>query len=219
MSRADDLLQKSKQRGLGLSKDRLSSSEVEEILTELTSEHPNGPLYTYIQALGEGAGPELADKVEPFLHSKDNTLAYVALQVLCTDWDLTSHYVDDLVAFIRGVDWDIGVPDFPDRDVQGLAIRLGGRYVHQVKDIRVLDALFSAYEDAKYRAKDFDMQVALQGLALATGFRRLHEMPHLSDEKPWDPALCEDILSRALALKESLAHGGRGATPGRRVSG
>lgn len=218
MSRADDLLQKSKQRGLGLSKDHLSSSEVEEILTELTSEHPNGPLYTYIHALGEGAGPEFADRVEPFLHySRDTSVVYSALEALCTDWGLTSRYVDELIAFIRGVDWDIGDADFPDRHVQVLAIILGGRYVHHAKDLRVLDALFAAYEDARYRKEDFDMQVALQGLALATGFRRLHEMPHLSDDKPWAPALCEEVLSRALALKESLA-GGRGATPSRRVS-
>ena len=93
MSRADDLLQKSKQRGLVLSKDHLSSSEVEEILTELTSEHPNGPLYTYIHALGEGAGPEFADRVEPFLHySRDTSVVYSALEALCTDWGLTSRW-------------------------------------------------------------------------------------------------------------------------------
>lgn len=207
MSRADDLLQKAKQRGLGLSQEGLSPTEVEEILTELSSEDPHGPLYTYIQALGEGAGPELADTIEPFIHCKDNVLAYVALQVLCTDWNLTSRYVDDLIDFIRGVDWDIGDPDFPDRHVQGLAMSIGGRYVHQSKDPRVLDALFAAYEDIVGRARLGNARDALHrdmpllGLAAATG----HPARRLRSDR--DPEEREEILARARILRDSLRRG------------
>lgn len=79
---------------------------------------------------------------EPYLKGPRDFLAAQALILLCHYYDLTERYVDYILKFIRGVEWD------PMDDLQHRATLIAGHYLEKHTHIGLLSELIRIVEDA-----------------------------------------------------------------------
>lgn len=146
---------------LAIAKSRLlTGEEITAIVEEL--QHPTGAYKTYnlIYALGRGAWREQAPVVEPFLDAEDDPmLARIALQVLCTMWDMPERYLDRAIEFSRGVAWDARF------NVQSLAVDILGRYAAARHDPRALRALIERLDTADADGDDITRDAVISAMA------------------------------------------------------
>lgn len=129
----NDLLAKARESSL-------SRDELERCLAVALAREPDS--YAAILTLGRAQAAVYEKQIAPLLHSpEDPMLARAALYALCTCWDRTEHYVTEIVAFCRGVDWD------NDGDVRVYALSLASEYLSRRWDQRMAESLLSASND------------------------------------------------------------------------
>ncbi len=78
--------------------------------------------------------------IESFLTVPDCKPAHMALFVLCVYWGKTADYIEQVAAFIRGVDWDTF------GDCRFWAVGIAGRYLEEAYEPRLIDALLESAE-------------------------------------------------------------------------
>jgi len=115
-------------------------------------EHPsrvNVEIHLLIQVLGYAGAFSYGEYVEEFRKLIDKFIVFPidpgvtvsALDILCNDWELTAEYIEQIKAFIRGVDWDEGM------DVRVKAICVAGEYVREIGDKECLSMLLEIFKN------------------------------------------------------------------------
>ena len=80
--------------------------------------------YAALTVVGKAREEKYLPVLEKFLEFHDALTCSKLLQILCDDWQLTKHYVENLIRFGVGVSWD------DDDEVQQTSLRPSGR-IHQ----------------------------------------------------------------------------------------
>jgi hypothetical protein len=159
-----------------------------------------GEQYTLLHILGRG-GEQIMQRggrlpsgytrlVERFLPGPDETLARLALWILCRWWGLAEHYPSTLLQFIRGVAWDLS------RECRWTAIALSGEYLTLHTHAELLQELLRTYRDTT--TPPDVRQYAYFALAEAVG-RERRTFPPLHEDIEVDPPPDPTILTEALA--------------------
>ena len=88
---------------------RLTADELEYVAGLLKSDQ-HVSKYTLLHILGRGdSSKKYRELVAEYLYCPgDPMLSALALKVLCQWWHKTMDYRDELIVFLRGVDWDVG---------------------------------------------------------------------------------------------------------------
>lgn len=115
---------------------------IQELLDPGSSGHP-GDAYTLLHILGHAGNPSHRGIVERFLgHRDDPMVARLALEILCSYWNLTDEYLPQLMTFLRGVDWDHA------GEVRQMAISVAGEYLRSRHHPEMLNTLLEIFESA-----------------------------------------------------------------------
>ena len=125
---------------------KLSSEEIDYVAKAI-NEHQNDTrkLYTLIHILGRAKALKYKNLVESFLNYPDDPLvSQIALESLCSYWELTKDYIDELTAFLKGVDWD----DFD--DVRLHAISISGEYLRSSFNADLARALLALFDNPSF---------------------------------------------------------------------
>ena len=128
--------------------------------------------YSLLYIIGRSFATQHEELVAGYLdYRKDPMLAKLALQILCNFWDKPSDYVDHLIKFLKGVDWD------KNHDIRLQAISCVGEYLRQRKSSRLnepehecLTLLVGIFDDEKQR--HVLREAAYSALARAYGLGR-----------------------------------------------
>lgn len=109
-----------------------------------------------------GVKPEYWELVEKFLvYPRSPYISWTALNILCSDWDLLSKYIDRVKSFLKGENWD------ENGEVRIQAMGLVGRYFKETQDKESLESLFRIFENKQEEI--FERQVALESIGSAFG--------------------------------------------------
>jgi hypothetical protein len=140
----------------------LSGSELESVADELHSTDTKADRFTLLEILGRSGATSYRSLVETYLDSSnDPMLASLALRVLCFYWDLTPHYIDQILQFLDGVFWDTG------KDCKLTAINIAGEHLrdHLSKELlgRLLDIFRTETEDKLIREATYSALARAMG--------------------------------------------------------
>lgn len=150
----DELVDQAKQ---GL----VSRQQLAEVAALLRSTVDETRTYRLLYVLSRSRATEHEELVAGFLRSGEPELARLALQTLCTFWGLAESYMDELRAFLDGVDWDSW------GDVRQIAISAAGDHLRTHTDTAMFARLLElAYPD---NTDEVERRVALEALATALG--------------------------------------------------
>lgn len=147
----------------------LAPDKIDYVAQQLFSSKHN--LYTIIHILGRAKAIRYKVLIEPFLYYPDEPMvAKITLQTLCTYWDLTRDYLDQVKMFLRGVAWD------NHNDVLVIAISIAGEYLRSTKDAELCQCLVYIFENSAEHLKSF----AYYALARASG-KHYNQIPNTED--------------------------------------
>jgi hypothetical protein len=181
MGRYDDLLERAKWEP-----DTVTAEEIAAVAALLHTA-PEEDRYTLLYILGCVGNPtEHRSLVERYLAGPDDLLAQLAVYILCRWWDLAPQYVDELFAFVQGVDWD----DL--EQVRWVAVSVAGEYLQDHQEPDLLEILLDIYRnvDIKHSTREY----AYWALAEAVGA----DYETSIDPIPLDPPPDPTIITRAL---------------------
>lgn len=138
-------------------------------------------LYTLIHILGRAKAIGYQKLIEPFLIYPNNpNISKITLQSLCTYWNLTPQYLDELKMFIQGAEWD----DFD--DVRLIAISIAGEFLRTNNDkelLNLLIALFENQENSQIRPAENTLLIqscAYSAISRAMGIN-YNQIPSIDD--------------------------------------
>src|SRR5215472_9403073 len=159
----------------------LSRRELDEVAAGLERRASNGDLHEKLLVMMFGGDARYRRAVEPYLDFQANPeIARSALETVCSYWYLTADYVDWLVWFGQGVEWDF---DWGFAIIRPLALSIAGRHLAYKKSRRLLDLLMRVAEDDTERLRN--REDAAAALLEASGVPP-HKVPHqlpLDDER------------------------------------
>jgi len=159
----------------------LSRRELDEVAARLERKEPSGDLHEQLLVLKFGGESRYRRAVEPYLDFKANLeIARSALQTLCTYWYLTADYVDWLVWFGQGVEWDF---DWGFATVRPLALSIAGRHLAYKKSRRLLELLIRVAEDDTERLRNREDAAAALLEASGVPPHKVHHQLPLDDER------------------------------------
>jgi hypothetical protein len=102
--------------------------------------------HTLMRILGRAGSAKYREIVEPYLRDVgDAQLSALAVQVLCSSWDLARDYREELLSFLRGVDWD------DEGYVKLQTISSVGEYLRKNSDDELLRMIYDIFSDARER--------------------------------------------------------------------
>ncbi len=110
-------------------------------------------LYSLLVVLGKAGAEEKRSIVEKYLDFEDPLTAAKALEILCLDWKATDDYIERVINFAVGVNWDY------DEDVKQVAIKILGEFLSElnskpggleIKKAQVLEFLLSVFHEKKH---------------------------------------------------------------------
>jgi hypothetical protein len=159
----------------------LSRHELDEVAARLERREPSGDLHEQLLVIMFGGDARYRRAVEPYLDFQPNLeIARSALETLCTYWHLTADYVDWVVWFGKGVEWDL---DWSIAVVRPLALAIAGRHLAYKKSRRLLELLIGVSEDGT--EQQINREYAASALLEASGVPP-HKAPDqlpLTDER------------------------------------
>jgi hypothetical protein len=164
----------------------LSRQELDEIAGRLERKELSSDLMEKLLVMMFGGDIRYRRAVEPYLDFQANLqIARTALETLCSYWEVTADYVDWLVWFGKGVEWDFdwGLPT-----VRPLAFSMSGRHLAYKKSRRLLELLIAVSEDETEQQKN--REEAASALLEASGVP-----PH---KVPFELPLADDRYDAAL---------------------
>jgi hypothetical protein len=158
----------------------LSRQELDDVAARLERRELSGDLHEKLQVLKFGGDARYRRAVEPYLDFQANLeIARSALETLCSYWYLAADYVDWLVWFGKGVEWDFKW----NPTVRPLALSIAGRHLAYKKSRRLLELLIAVSEDETEQQKN--REEAASALLEASGVPP-HKVPFelpLTDER------------------------------------
>ncbi len=152
----------------------ISEKEIAAAAEELQKVSPEARRYTLLYIIGRSYAKSYRKLVESYLeYPEDPELSALALQILCGFWGDTPHYLDQVLRFIYGVDWDTS------NECRLMAISVVGEYLRDREEKRFLKELIRIYEDER---EDHHLrEAAYLALARAMG-RTYQEIPSAAHE-------------------------------------
>ncbi len=163
----------------------LEDTEKQVVLNELSKSNPDADRYTLIHIIGQTRDRSLARFVEPFLDCKsDPMVARIALQTLCSFFDLTQHYLSYVHKFLDGADWDEG--DY----VKQIAITITGRYLKVNHDENLAKKLLKIISNNNER--DVIKEDAIRAMADSLTIK----LPVTSKRIDLDSGFCKEVLNQ-----------------------
>lgn len=174
---------------------KLSEQEIADVADELQKSNPGADRYTLLHILGRAGAVSYQNLVECFLEcQEDPMLARLALQTLCRYWNETDRYIEQVLQFVRGVEWDEG------EYVRQMAVSIAGDYLRSHDEPRLLNELLRIFE-----REDEDRIIredAYFALARAAG-RDRRELPsaarHFDLHTDIDPSVVKQAHERLVA--------------------
>jgi hypothetical protein len=122
---------------------KCSKKELARIAEELVHAPPDSDRYILLHILGESKQKTFRPLIEQFLNCDDDiALVKMALQTLCVTWGDAILYTDQLLRFLRGVDWDV----LRGGHVILMAISIAGEFLRESKHPALLAELIDIYE-------------------------------------------------------------------------
>ncbi len=175
----------------------LSRQEADTVTSELQRRAPQISRVTLLHILSQMHDLTYLKLVEQFLQSKeDPMLTRLALKILCSEWGLTQHYVDQVLAFMRPVPWDEA------GYIRQIAISIAGEHLRRHRSAPLLQELVRIFAEAE--PQELILEDTYFALARAVG----HEWSEIpSAARPVDIATQADPAVIAMA-KQRLLHGG-----------
>jgi hypothetical protein len=176
---------------------RLTSDDLHRVVAMLREERPGVDHYLLLHIIGRSGDRSQRPLVEKYLHRpEDPMLSRLAVQILCGYWNETERYIDRVIEFVDGVNWD------EDDDVRLVAISNGGEYLRAHSHPVLLRRLIDIVRDRNERP--IVRTAAYFALSRAVG-RDWKELP--------SAARVLDIETEAdrMILQEALHRLGRGA--------
>ena len=159
----------------------LSRQELDEVAARLERRELTGDLHEKLLVMMFGGDARYRRAVEPYLDFQPNLeIARSALETLCTYWYLTADYVDWVVWFGQGVEWDF---EWSIATVRSLALAIAGSHLAYKKSRKLLELLIGVSEDETEQQKN--REEAAAALLEASGVPP-HKVPHqlpLTDER------------------------------------
>lgn len=86
-------------------------------------------------------------------------ISKIALQTLCHYWGFTEQYLDQIIWFIRGVEWD------ENEEARLIAMSIAGRYCQHQSNPEIFKSLIDVFEDP--REEGFIRRFAYESLGEA----------------------------------------------------
>jgi hypothetical protein len=139
---------------------KLKSEEVDSVAQEMQKRRPALDRASLLHILGESKDKRHRKLVEKCLYSGDVKLAKMALQTLCVTWGEAAQHTDDLLRFLRGVEWDTEQGGH----VILIAISLSGEYLRNGKQRELLTELIDIYEKEGSIFKDEAYVALVRGM-------------------------------------------------------
>ncbi len=130
-----DLLQRA-------SSGKLTTEEIDQIAREMQKRRPALDRASLLHILSESKDKRYRQLVEKCLQSGDVKLAKMALQTLCVTWGEAAQHTDEILRFLRGVEWDTQQGGH----VILIAISVAGEYLSGAKHAELLTELIDIYE-------------------------------------------------------------------------
>ncbi len=169
----------------------LSPEEIDEVAEALQAEKAGRDPYTLIHILGRSGAIRYRGLVERFLDCRsDPMLVRLALQVLCSHWNLAAEYEDALVRFAEGVDWD------GEEEVRLVALSAAGELLRHGQSERLKHLLARVFTDSS--ASQMARQAAYFALARASG-KAWRDLPPASRVLDLETETDPEVVSWAMA--------------------
>jgi len=168
---------------------KLTSHELDQVLTRLQSQNPQGDPYTLLHIIGRAGDLRHESLISQYLDSPDDPmLARLALQILCTFWNLTERYMPQVHKFLIGVPWD------RDDDVRQIAISISGEYLRTRDDPALLENLINIAENPQ--ESSLIREDAIRALARALG-NDWQDLPAATKRTSIEDKWSQNILRQA----------------------
>jgi hypothetical protein len=127
----------------------LSRAEKDALADEMEHQQSFDRITDQLVAMSFIREPRYKRAVERYLIFPDRPgVAREALSTLCTYWDRTADYLDWLIMFIDGVEWDFA------GEVRDLAMFSAGYYLRDHRHRQLLERLIRIAEDPAKRVED-----------------------------------------------------------------
>jgi hypothetical protein len=140
----------------------VTKAEIAEVARLLVDRADDEHTYSLLYVIGRTRATEYEELVAGFLDEEEHpSVAALALQVLCTFWNLTDRYAEQVRRFLEGVEWDFF------GEVRLIAISAAGRYLAVRTHCPILRGLLAlcAADDESW----VERRVALEAVASALG--------------------------------------------------
>jgi len=187
MNAAKDILDKAKWG-------QLTGAEVNALGLALSD--PNEPdLYTVIHAIGKAELKQYKEKLESFLdYPREPLISAITVKVLCGFWELTDQYIDVILKFIQGVEWD------EDEDVKLESLNVIGNYLINNKVPHIIQLILETFENED----NFNAVRSAAYISLGRAFGKTwHELPLASKPMNFDTDVDFAVLNQARAIVSS----------------
>jgi hypothetical protein len=129
---------------------KFTAEEIDQAAKEMQRRRPVVERAVLLDILCESKDKRYRGLIEKCLHSGDVMLAKTALKTLCVTWSETAQHTDDLLRFLRGVEWDTQQGGH----VILIAISVTGEYLRSAKHTALLTELIDIYEKEDSVFKD-----------------------------------------------------------------
>lgn len=132
---------------------KLTNEEINFVVEKIKASKPGSDqdLYRALYILGRSGAKQYRKLVESFLYyPSDTDISSAAINVLCIYWSFGQEYLNELKAFVKGVDWD------PEEFLRLRAIGCSGEFLRYQPDIELLQLLIDLFEQLIVCTEDED---------------------------------------------------------------
>lgn len=144
---------------------KLSDKEVASVVAELQEPKPDSNLYTLLSILCycESQAIQYTPLIERYLNGPDDFVASKALWVLCSCWDLSPNYTNEMLAFMESAPQD----EYEYRDRKRIAISCARLHLERYSAPKLLRKIIEILEDED--ESDTARKTAYEALFVITG--------------------------------------------------
>jgi hypothetical protein len=180
----DDLVRRSKEG-------TVTSKEIDRVVKILSADEGGDGTYRLLYVIGRSVALSHEKLVASFLeYRKEPFVARLALQILCSFWDLTDRYVDQVERFLKGVEWD------DEGDVRQIAITSAGEFLRDRRHCELLKTLLVLGSPENENA--LERRIAVEAIARALGEPLGETINADKGDIPWE-TWAQSITARGAA--------------------
>jgi hypothetical protein len=168
----------------------LSDEEIALVVAELQEPTPESNPAILLSILCYSQAKQYTPLVERYLNGPDDYLASEAIWVLCSCWDLSPRYINEMLAFMEGA------PVYEYQDRKRIAVGCAGTHLKRYSAPRLLRKIIDILEDEN---EDLSArEAAYRALYIITG----GDLKHLPiTSRKFDPNTAVDPVVVKLAME------------------